>query len=762
MKQTKFLFCIFFIFISYVSVFSQKYTINGKVIDKYTGENIIGAIIFDTNSGNNSNTNSYGFYAVSFSKQDTVYLQISKLGYRPIIQKIKLKSDTTINFQLSENTQIDEVIIQEKKNTTLGVINISAEQINTLPLIGAEADLIKAFQLMPGVQSGNEGSSGLYVRGGSPDQNLILLDDVPLYYVNHLGGFVSIFNSNAINDVKLIKGSFPARYGGRLSSVLDVRIKDGNLKKMHYNYSIGTLSSKFFYETPIKKDKSSFMFSARGFLWGFIWQPVSRLILKNVSVGYNFYDINLKYNLIINDKNRIYFSVYTGNDNLKYKVKDKPLKANYLLNWGNTLSSFRWNKVFSKKTFSNLTIAYTRYKYLNEINYTDKNTKENIISQYSAGINDFSLKYDFNYFPVKNYSVNFGIQAIKHKFNPGAVFEYFAVGDSTVKETTIGNNKLQSSEGAFYLENKISINNFTDINAGIRMSDYFVENKHFLSAEPRVLLNLYFSEKLSLKSSYTETQQNIHLLTSSTVGLPADIWVPATKYAQPEKAKQFSVGIFKFLPKKNIEISIEGYYKNLNKLVAYKEGINFKSATTSWENKIEINGKGRSYGIELLLQKKIGKTTGWLAYTFSKTNRQFNNINNGNAYPFKYDRTHDISVVIVRKINKNITLSASWIFGSGYPYNLPLNKYISTNNDEIFNWSERNSYRMRSYHHLDLSLFFTKNKKNGIRKWSVNIYNVYNRQNPYYYYLSDESGTWKLYQQSLFPIMPSISYSFEF
>lgn len=744
-----------------VSAFSQNLTLSGTITDENSGENIIGAIIFDVRTGNFINSNSYGFYTISFSKQGFVELQISKLGFQTITRKIALKSDTILNFQLSENNQIDEVIIQAKIKKSMGIVDIPVNQINTLPLIGAEPDLIKAFQLMPGIQSGNEGSSGLYVRGGSPDQNLILLDDVPLYYVNHLGGFISIFNSDIINNVKLIKGNYPARYGGRLSSVLDVRMKEGNMKKMHYNYTIGTLTSKVFFETPIKKDKSSFLFSARGLLWGFLWQPVSKLILKDVSVGYNFYDINSKYNLKINDKNRIFVSVYIGDDNLKFKVKDKPLKASYLISWGNILSSFRWNKVFSKKLFSNLTLAYSRYKYLNQIKSND--TIEDITSRYFSQINDFSLKYDFNYFPAENYTLNFGVQAIKHTFNPGTIYESFSAENSIPVKSVTGNNFIRSAEGSFYLENKISINNFADINAGIRITDNYVEKTHFFSIEPRISADFYPVKESAFKLSYTETGQNIHLLTSSNGGLPADIWVPATVYAPPEKAQQFSAGFYKILPKKNMEFTIEVYFKSLNRLIAYKEGINFKAATTSWENKIEINGKGQSYGIEVLFQKKIGKTTGWVAYTFSKTNRQFENINNGKVYPFKYDRTHDISIVVSKKINKHITLSASWVFGSGYPYNLPLNKYISAeDNDEIFNWAERNSFRMRNFHRLNLGAFFTKHKKYGIRIWSINIYNAYNRQNPYYYYLSDEYGTWKLYQQSLFPIIPSISYSFKF
>lgn len=761
MKQIKDLLCSFFILMLSVSAFSQNLTLSGTITDENSGENIIGAIIFDVRTGNFINSNSYGFYTISFSKQGFVELQISKLGFQTITRKIALKSDTILNFQLSENNQIDEVIIQAKIKKSMGIVDIPVNQINTLPLIGAEPDLIKAFQLMPGIQSGNEGSSGLYVRGGSPDQNLILLDDVPLYYVNHLGGFISIFNSDIINNVKLIKGNYPARYGGRLSSVLDVRMKEGNMKKMHYNYTIGTLTSKVFFETPIKKDKSSFLFSARGLLWGFLWQPVSKLILKDVSVGYNFYDINSKYNLKINDKNRIFVSVYIGDDNLKFKVKDKPLKASYLISWGNILSSFRWNKVFSKKLFSNLTLAYSRYKYLNQIKSND--TIEDITSRYFSQINDFSLKYDFNYFPAENYTLNFGVQAIKHTFNPGTIYESFSAENSIPLKSVTGNNYIRSAEGSFYLENKISINNFADINAGIRITDNYVEKTHFFSIEPRISADFYPASESSFKLSYTETGQNIHLMTSSNGGLPADIWVPATVYAPPEKAKQFSAGFYKILPKKNMEFTIEVYFKNLNRLIAYKEGINFKAATTSWENKIEINGKGQSYGIEVLFQKKIGKTTGWVAYTFSKTNRQFENINNGKVYPFKYDRTHDISIVVSKKINKHITLSASWVFGSGYPYNLPLNKYISAeDNDEIFNWAERNSFRMRNFHRLNLGAFFTKHKKYGRRIWSINIYNAYNRQNPYYYYLSDEYGTWKLYQQSLFPIIPSISYSFKF
>jgi len=552
-------------------------------------------------------------------------------------------------------------------------------------------------------------------------------------------------------------------------------MKDGNLNKLSGIYTIGTVTSKITIQGPIKKDTSSFLFSARGFLWGFLYQPLTRVFFKNMSIGYNFYDINAKYNRKINENNRIYFSFYSGDDNLVFRIKDEiinsPEKAAYTLRWGNILAAVRWNKIYSPKLFSNLTLAYTRYRYVSDFKYSDTNLNESMTNKYKTGINDLSLKYEFDYFLSDNYNIKTGADFILHSFNPGITQYVYRVKGNTINDTIIGNQTIHALENSFYFENNIQVGKKLNLNIGFRVSDYYTKQNNFFSFQPRILSRFSITDKFSVKVSYTEMQQNVHLLTSSTVSMPVEIWVPATEIAKPSGAKQFAVGSYKSMFNNELEFSIETYYKITKNLIAYKEGVSYQGTSQNWQQKIETNGKGISYGIELLLQKKTGKLTGWIGYTYSKTNRQFDNINNGNPYPFKYDRTHDLSIVCAYKINNNIDFSLAWVFGTGYPFTLPRGKYPIINdndynrfdfNSEVYIWEARNSRRMRSFHHLDLGINFRKGKKRGIRIWTVSIYNVYNRQNPYFYYIDNQNNDYKLYQQSLFPVIPSISYSFKY
>ncbi len=774
---------IIIFFFSNSVVCSQNYTISGYVTDRQTGEQLVGATIYSPVLQKGSQTNSFGFYSLTLPVQDSILIQISYVGYNTVTNTFVLNKNKIISFELISGITTQNVVVNGNsidKTIEMGKLQIPVKQLDLIPTLGAEPDLMKAFQLMPGVQSGNEGSSGLYVRGGSPDQNLILLDDVPLYYVNHLGGFVSIFNTDAINSVSLTKGSFPARYGGRLSSVMDVRMKEGNMKKVTGNVTLGTVTSKISIQGPVKRDVSSFIFSARGLLWGFVYQPLMRILLEDMSIGYNFYDINAKYNHKLNKNNRVYFSFYYGDDNLIFNVKENMFindeKAIYTLRWGNLMTAVRWNKVFSQKLFSNLTFSYTRYRYVSDFSYTNKIEKEYINYNYYTGINDFNFKYEFDYYVNSNYKIKTGTEAIFHNFNPGVTKTISKIENTTEHDTTIGNKSIMALENTYYFENEIKIGKRFTTNIGLRMSNYFINNKYFFSFEPRIINRFSLNKTLSIKASYSKTQQNIHLLTSSTVGMPVDIWVPATAIAKPSQSQQVAFGVFKSTFDNTIEISIETYYKELSNLIAYKEGVSYQGTSQNWQEKIETNGKGTSYGIELLIQKKAGVITGWLGYTYAKTYREFENINNGNKYPFKYDRTHDLSLVVNYKVNKKINLSASWVFGSGYPYTLPRGKYPIINDnqdwltanlgfnylDEVYIWEDRNSRRMRSFHHLDFGMNFKKQKKRGIRTWTISVYNVYNRQNPYFYYMNFENNEWKLFQQSLFPVIPSISYSFKF
>lgn len=759
-----------------LNVYSQKVQISGYVSDSETGERLIGAVITDLTNNNSVSTNSYGFYSIDCPKNKEINFQCSFIGYNQSQEIVKTGQNISLNFNLSSGIVIGEVIVSTDKqkinNTEMGTVSLPISQVKLMPALGGESDILKAIQMMPGVQGGTEGSSGLYVRGGGIDQNLILLDDVPLYYVNHLGGFVSTFNSDALNDVKLIKGSSPARYGGRLSSVLDVRMKDGNMKKITGNASVSLLTSKFMLEGPIKKDTSSFLISARGLLWGFVYAGFSRLVFENFMINYNFYDVNAKYNRIINDKNRVYFSFYYGDDNFVPRVftEDKDEKIVFPTRWGNFLSSVRWNKTFSSKLFSNTTVSYTRYRYNNSLNYSDKTDKYNY--SYFTGINDLSAKHELQYSATNFLNIRLGADYTFHEFNPGFFSEFSSQKDSVLLDTIYGNDKIYAHEANAFIENKIKIGKFLNLNLGLRFSNYFVDNEHFMAFEPRLLANFKINSTTSVKASFAQNNQNIHLLTSSTVGMPVDLWVPATAIAKPETSTQYSLGLYKIFDK--YFFSIEGYYKNMNNLIAYSEGLGHYGAAQNWQQKIETDGKGTSYGIEFLAEKKSGKLTGWLAYTYSNTDRQFENINNGLAYPFKYDRRHTLNIVANYKISEKINLSASWVYGSGYPFTMAIGKYPYIDDNEYYPfyrefydiayiYPERNSFRMKAFHHLDLGVNFTKEKKKGIRTWSISVYNAYNRQNPFYYYMdTDRQGNWHLYQQSMFPIIPSFGYSFKF
>lgn len=766
---------------------SQNVTLSGYILDTETGERLIGANIYDVTSKKGAISNDYGFYSLSIPQSQSTTLRISYLGYATINEIVYPTENQNINFPLlSENYLLDEVKLTgskeipiEKRNE-IGVLSIPIEQIEVLPALGGEVDVLKALQLMPGVQSGNEGSSGLYVRGGSPDQNLVLLDDVPLYYVNHLGGFVSTFNIDAINNVSLTKGGFPARYGGRLSSILDIRMKDGNMKKFEGNGMLGMVAAKVAVEGPIKEDTTSFMISARRMLYDLLTRPISRSAFNGVSLGYTFYDLNIKLNHKFSEKDRLFLSAYFGDDRSIIKKKGENGFKN-TLQWGNNLVALRWNHLFGQKLFGNMTLYHTRYRFLTEVegNFTNNGESFSSSREFLSGIYDLGGKLDFDYFLNPNVKFKFGANSIYHNFRPGATTNRQNQNGQSTLNSTIGNEDIFAWENSAYVENELRLGEKVSTNLGFRGAVYHVSSKDYISYEPRVLASYLVSDDMALKGAYSRMQQNVHLLTNSGVGLPTDLWVPATNNIAPQVSDQWSLGVAKSLKDGLYEASVEGYYKNMENLIEHKEGASFLGTTNNWEELVESGGQGTSYGIELLLQKKQGRTTGWIGYTWSKTNRQFDNINNGREFPYRYDRRHDASVVISHQWKKNIDISASWVYGTGAAFTLPIGKYdiIDDSNQEggtseVFIYGERNANRMRAYHRLDVGINFRKKKKWGERTLNISIYNLYARQNPYYYFVDGEeqydqtgnvvSERTFLSQQSLFPILPSISYGFRF
>ena len=768
--------CLFVI----TSQAQNKIIISGFVYDEQTREPLIGANVFEKASGSAVQTNAFGFYSLSLPTNTKVSISVSFIGYQTSTSNHENNISVVKQFYLSPGLTINEVEVTGSKTTDfvqkreVGVVRLNPRQVRNMPNLFGEVDLIKALQLTPGLQSGGESKSNIYVRGGSPDQNLMLLDDVPLYYIAHFGGFFSVFNNDAISDITMIKGGFPARYGTRISSILDIRMKNGNLLKFGGQGTIGLLSSKLSLEGPIIKGKSSFIVSARKNI-------VPILKIMDSGVSYNFYDLNAKLNYSLSENDKVYLSLYKGDDQVGAKYKNKTEMVRQIddksTQWGNTLAGLRWNHLFSNKLFSNNTFSFTDYHYRNLYNYeyqTDTLHKE-VKSKITTGIRDFILKSDFTYYLNPKYELRFGFNILQHSFIPNNErYQHSATGQTSVDSTYLSN--IRAAEAGVYMENDFSLT-WISANLGARFSSYFLNDQAYYSLEPRVVLNVPVSNNLSFKYSYSKMNQYVHLLSYSGIGMPSDYWMPTTKNVLPETSTQNSLGIYSVFGEGSYEISLESYYKSLNHLIAFRPGASLFSGLTDWEQSVVTDGLGKAYGLELFIQKLTGTTTGWIGATLSKSERKFHEINQGKSFPFNYDRLFDASLVINHELKKNIVLSATWNYGTGYPITLAAERYTYENGD-VFVYSETNGYRMRDFHRLDLGVNFTKKKQWGERTWTISIFNVYNRNNPYFLYMKRETiiknqgghgiiltgdpGGLHLYQKSLFSFFPSFAYSFKF
>lgn len=778
---------IFLLVLSLYSIVAtgQSHTISGYVSDQLTGEKLIGAHIYNANTGIGVTTNAFGFYSFNFQARDTLKLVYSYMGY----QKKQLDLDGSfsqiINIELVGGLNIDEVVVKSNVAGDLhnpDKVRLSSRQVKQLPSLGGEFDIMKAMQLMPGVQSGNEGNSGLYVRGGGPDQNLVLVDDVPLYYVNHLAGFISTFNADAINDITLIKGGFPARYGGRLSSILDIRLKDGNLNEFQGSGTIGLVSSKLTFEGPIKKDTSSFIISGRRLLYDLLMRPITKWANSGNSFGYTFYDLNIKVNQRLSENDKLLFSWYSGDDKsvnvqTDARSKDSHMKNNLII--GNMLGSLRWNHNYNQKLFSNFTASFTRFRFITRVKQDIRDGDEllEINNSFKSQIRDISAKLDFEYSPSFWYKSEFGLGSTLHSFSPWTNTYNTMVNSITEVDTTFGSINLNTSEHFAYLDNQFKISDFLTINLGGRYSIYGNAEYWYSRFEPRISMRVMPYKTLSIYGSYTEMQQYVHLLSSSTAGLPIDLWMPSTGNIEPAVAQQYGFGFNKTFSQKEYEASFELFYKKMKDLISYSPGASIIGSTLDWQNLVETGGLGDSYGIELLFRKNYDLLTGWIGYTWSKSTRQFSNINNGQRYPYKFDRRHDISFVIIRTFRDRFDLSATWVYGTGNAFTAPVGKYEAIRDNPqfidgeparsmypIYLHESKNASRMRSYHRLDIGVNIRTTTRWGEGTWSFSIYNLYNRKNPYYYFIRRDGLTKKteLVQQSLFPIIPSISYSFKF
>lgn len=766
----------------------QKFTISGYVTDSQSGEKLISARVMEPARKEGALTNAYGFYSLTLDA-GTVALNCSYIGFKSFNTAFELSKDTTINIDLmAEGVEVETVEITDERDivesSQMSTIDVPVEMIKKIPSLMGEVDVIKALQLLPGVQKGSEGSTGFYVRGGGPDQNLILLDGVPVYNVSHLFGFFSVFPADAISNVSLIKGGFPARYGGRLSSVLDISLKDGNLKKWHGEGSVGIIASKLTVEGPIWKDKTSVMLSARRTYLDILAQPIIRAASQGSTAGYYFYDAVAKVNHKFNDRNRLFLSFYGGRD--KAYARDQSddtfggtryeSEFKTKLGWGNLITALRWNHLFSDKLFANFTGTYSQFQFGVGFDSKDAQTTNNIkvSSRYGFGyesfIKDWSLRTDFDWFASPNHLIRFGAYGTHHNFTPG-VTNIVIESPGYNADTSLGAETINAIEMGAYIEDDWKITNRQKLNLGVHGSGFSVNGTFYRSLQPRLSYRLLLSDSWSAKASFTTMYQYIHLLTNANVGLPTDLWVPATDSITPQGSVQGAVGITHTFKDLGLELSVEGYYKYMTGLLEYKEGASYFAENADWQGKV-VQGRGWSYGSEFFLQKKYGKTTGWIGYTLSWTNRQFDALNNGNVFPFKYDRRHDMSIVLQHKFTEKIDAAITWVYGTGSAVTLPVGSYnglvpdyyFGTYQPTIDHVIDRNGYRMRAYHRLDLGINLTKQKKHFERTWSIGVYNAYSRRNPFFLFLDNDPvrNVRVLKQVSLFPIIPSIAYRFKF
>ena len=767
------------------SLFAQKnIVVSGFIEDASSSERLIGASIIDDNSRNGTVTNTYGFFSFS-TTAGAKSITFSYIGYKAQNFRFNLQTDTSINIKLDAGSVLNTVEVNAQKQDRLensvqmSQVTVPIEQIKRMPMLLGEADVLKSLQLLPGVKAGDEGTSGIYVRGGSPDQNLILLDGVPIYNASHVGGLFSVFNADAIRSVTLTKGGFPARFGGRLSSVLEIDTKEGNKKAWHADGTIGLVSSKLLVEGPIIKDKMSVMLSLRRTYLDLIISPFIKLSPGN-KLNLNFYDINTKLNYKINDKHNLFLSVYKGRDNFGNSF-DGSTNTSVSTSasgfyFGNLMTALRWNYKINNRLFVNTTASYTEYNfnYINTSISTFINTGTPITfrsgSIFSTLVKDWSLKTDFDYNLNAHHLIRSGLGSTFHTFVPN-----FTTILLDTKDSVFGNRSTTATESAAYIEDDFQFGKFK-ANIGVHASLFNVRGTNFSSVQPRLSASYQLNSGLAIKASYSQMTQYLHLLTNDALGIPTDSWVPTISTVEPERAQQWALGIAKTLSN-DIELSVESYYKRMTGLVAYKEGSGFLTNDSIWENKI-TQGKGTAYGMEVLLQKKEGRTTGWIGYTLSWNNRQFDQINNGEEFPYKYDRRHELSIVVSHQFTKNFSLSANWNFATGNAITLPDQVYrdiqVDAYGNSYFNniiiFSKRNAYRTRAVHRLDLSFEFAKQHKHYMRKWSFGLYNAYNRGNPYYFDVHTNNDvstgklitTFQLQQNNLIPLLPFFSYNIKF
>lgn len=816
----------------------KEITVSGFIYDRESHESLIAVNVYDRISGRGAVTNNFGFYSLSVPP-GKIALRPSYVGYATESYPATPTRDTVIHFFLQPSPLLEEVVVDGNRkdfllHTETGKISLSSSSLKKIPALLGESDVIKALQQIPGVVVGNDGMAGLYVRGGNADENLYLVDGNPLYHIHHMLGLFSTFNPEAVKIMNFYKGSFPARYGGRLSSVVDMRMNDGDMRKFSGTASIGILSTHLNLQGPIIQDRTSFSLSFRRTYPDLIARPVLHHNnrkskrenpgkYKEVDYSYYFYDFNAKINHKFSDKSRIYLSLYDGKDKLffdentttrynndfpthsydpdnpggriQYHYKSKTEKTVQIdVGWGNRMASLNWAYAANSKLFSNATLVYTCYRsdishaYEHILTYsskdyndTEEKTKDVLISFnpiYRSSMTDMGYRLDFDYVHDNNHLIRFGTAFLQHYFVPeeSRIFREDKDRDKIKNDTiTYADNRVRVSELSLYAEDEMDLGKRMKVNAGIHFSGFFVQGQRYLSLQPRLSARYLLSETLSLKASYTRMSQYVHLLQSSYINTPNDLWVPITKNVKPLSSDQFSAGIYG--RHHGFDLSAEAYYKQSVNQVEYKDGASILTSNTNWEHRI-AQGTGKAYGLELMARRSFGNTSGWIGYTLSWANRQFPNgeINKGKVFPAKYDNRHKINAVVTHQVNAKFDMSISWIYATGNWTTLPIEEYVDMDGVKREYIHQRNNYKMPDYHRLDLSFNYYRHKKNGrMGIWNFSLYNAYAHHNPFVIVPSDEKGPvqgdakgnskgyYTVYQSYCFlPIIPSFSYTYKF
>ncbi|MCJ8164522.1 TonB-dependent receptor [Pontibacter sp. E15-1] len=754
---------------------AQKALLRGVVRATSDGEVLAGATVAVPALNIGTVTNEDGFYTLSLPAGEHT-VQASYLGYTAHSRQIKVETadQQRLNFSLNAaNTTLKEVNVetntlrQKLNDTRMSVETLTAREAKLLPALFGEVDLVKVLQLKPGVQSGGEGSSGLYVRGGGPDQNLVLVDEALVYNPSHLFGFFSVFNPDAVKNVELYKGGFPAQYGGRLSSVMEVKLKEGNNERVEANGGLGLIASRLTVDGPIVKDKLSFLVSGRRTYADLLTRQVNRLNEDQEDYSpipdYYFYDLNAKLSYKISPNDELTLSGYYGRD--FFGFDDDDFKFGF--DWGNTMANLRWRHKFNRNLIATTSLYTTSYQYniTNEIDVFKL--------KLSSAIRDYTFKTDFDLFLKGNHSVKFGATATHHRFTIGRL--NFQATDSTLQFGA--GNTFGGVEFGAYASDDYQLNARLSLNYGLRLSG-FSSNKTYMALEPRVAAKYTFNETTSLKASFASMKQYVHLVSNSGSSLPTDVWYPSTADVAPQRSQQAALGVSKLFGRGRYLITNEVYYKWMRNQLDFRDGANL-FVNDSLQNEF-LFGIGRSYGNEVYLEKIKGKTTGWIGYTLSWTDRKFDSpndlddINGGRWFPTRYDRRHDLSVVVMHQLNKRLSLTGTFIYSSGNPFSVPLGRFAfqdveGKGTSIVPVYEDRNSYRLSPYHRLDLSAVLKLKPKHGAADLTFSVYNVYNRRNPYFVYfdqVKDQESRaiirFQAKQVSLFPLIPSVTYNFKF